>query len=125
MATGRPPFMGHTSAVIFNAILERTPIQPLRLNPEIPLKLGEVVSKALEKDRNVRYQSAKEMLVDLRRLKRDSSAEHGVAEATRPRRGSRLALAVSAPAGAGFLVAGPVLKRAPLFPWRGRPPRSP
>ena len=125
MATGRPPFMGHTSAVIFNAILERTPIQPLRLNPEIPLKLGEVVSKALEKDRNVRYQSAKEMLVDLRRLKRDSSAEHGVAEATRPRRVSRLALAVSAAAVAVLLISALVWKWAPLFPGRARPPGSP
>src|SRR2546426_8454985 len=120
MATGRPPFMGHTSAVIFNAILERTPIQPLRLNPEIPLKLGEVVSKALEKDRNVRYQSAKEMLVDLRRLKRDSSAEQVVAEATRPRRGSRLALGGFPAAGADFLIAGPPFEKGPLFPRRGR-----
>src|SRR2546427_3266738 len=90
MATGRPPFMGHTSAVIFNAILERTPIQPLRLNPEIPLKLGEVVSKALEKDRNVRYQSASDIRADLKRLRRDTASgrigatRSGAEEAERP-----------------------------------------
>jgi serine/threonine protein kinase len=74
MATGSLPFKGNTAAVIFNAILSQTPIPPSRLNPELPLKLEEIVHKLLEKDRGVRYQSAKELLVDLKRLKRDTDS---------------------------------------------------
>jgi len=71
MGTGKLPFQGNTSAVIFNAILSQTPIAPLRLNPELPPKLGEIIHKALEKDRRLRYQSAADLRSDLVRLKRD------------------------------------------------------
>ena len=58
MATGAMPFRGESSGVIFNAILERDPIPPVRMNPEVPLKLEDIINKALEKDRNLRYQGA-------------------------------------------------------------------
>jgi serine/threonine protein kinase len=71
MATGRRAFSGATAAVIHDAILNQTPIPPVRLNPEMPDKLGEIISRAMEKNREVRYQVASEMWADLKRLKRD------------------------------------------------------
>jgi serine/threonine protein kinase/Flp pilus assembly protein TadD len=71
MATGRQAFDGSTSAVIFEAILNREPEPPIKLNPSLPLELQRIISKALEKDRTMRYQVASEMLSDLKRLKRD------------------------------------------------------
>ena len=75
MATGRLPFSGNTSAVIFSEILNRTPVPLLRLNPNLPLKLEEIIGKALEKDRSLRYQSAAELRTDLTRLKRDTDSK--------------------------------------------------
>jgi serine/threonine protein kinase/predicted Zn-dependent protease len=71
MATGRQPFSGNTSGVIFHAILERAPTPALRVNPDLPPRLGEIVNKALEKDRELRHQSAAELRADLKRLKRE------------------------------------------------------
>src|SRR5580658_128775 len=73
-ATGALPFRGETSGVITEAILNRTPAAPARLNPDLPSKLDEIISKALEKDPKLRYQHASEMRADLQRLKRDTSA---------------------------------------------------
>jgi eukaryotic-like serine/threonine-protein kinase len=74
MATGTVPFRGESSGVIFKAILDGTPTQAMRLNPDVPPKLEEIINKCLEKDRNLRYQHASDVRTDLQRLKRDSDS---------------------------------------------------
>jgi eukaryotic-like serine/threonine-protein kinase len=79
MATGTLPFRGESSGLIFNAILERAPTPPIRLNPDLPTKLEDVISRALEKDRELRYQHASEMRAELQRLKRDTDTGRAMA----------------------------------------------
>ncbi|PYV25321.1 MAG: hypothetical protein DMG24_09330 [Acidobacteria bacterium] len=136
MATGRPPFAGDSSAAIFDSILHKTPVSALRLNPELPAGLEAIINKALEKDREMRYQHASDLRADLKRLHRDTtSGRAAAAEApgtTRPAeaapvtgakpRGRRTwlaaALAVAVLGGAAlaylYLRPGPRLARLPL-----------
>jgi eukaryotic-like serine/threonine-protein kinase len=82
MATGAVPFRGDTSAVIFEAILNRAPAPAIRVNPDCPVRLDEIINKALEKDRELRYQHASEMRSDLKRLQRDSASGRSAAAAS-------------------------------------------
>jgi serine/threonine protein kinase/tetratricopeptide (TPR) repeat protein len=96
MCTGALPFRGDTSAMIFNAILECDPVAPVRLNPDTPLKLEEIITKALEKDRDIRYQHASDIRADLKRLKRGTESGKSAAKAVPTLRWSRRTLVTAA-----------------------------
>src|SRR5467141_2491091 len=86
MATGKLPFRGESSGAVFEGILSHAPTPPMRLNPELPPKLEEVISKALEKDRELRYQHASDIRADLQRLKRDSDSRLAASPSERQRK---------------------------------------
>ena len=113
MCTGSLPFRGETSALVFNAILERAPVAPVRLNPDVPAELERIVNKALEKDHNLRSQSAAEMRADLQRLKRDTESQRVAVAASETQAGSEVSryrwiftVAAFALVAAGLIVMG-------------------
>jgi TolB-like protein len=111
MATGRKPFAGSTTAVIFDGILNRAPVSPVKLNPDLPAELERIVNTALEKDRELRYQTAAELRADLKRLKRDTESGR-VSAAT-----GTAAVASAVPRSRAPLVAGIVAALAAVAIW--------
>jgi eukaryotic-like serine/threonine-protein kinase len=116
MATGTLPFRDDTSAVIFEAILNRAPVAPVRLNPDLPAQLEMIINKALEKDRELRCQSAAELRADLKRVKREIDSGKSATVAVTAA-GSGAAGAIASPAST---LTSQVAESTPLKWWRGR-----
>ncbi len=111
MMTGKQAFSGSTSAVIFDAILHKMPVSALRYNPELPAQLEEIIHKSMEKDRDMRYQTAAEMRTDLKRLRRDiSSGKSAMVSTVRP---AAVTESVSSPAS----ITAPVAKKSSRLVW--------
>jgi len=105
-ATGRQPFTGKTSAVILSAILNSAPVAPIALNPELPVRLEEVINNCLEKDRELRYQSAADLRADLKRVRRDIESGHSRAvDVVSGSKGTRSVDAARSPAASGAVTA--------------------
>jgi len=121
MATGALPFRGDTSALIFDAILNRAPVAPIRLNADLPVKFEDILNKSLEKDRNLRYQSAADIRADLQRLKRDTESGRAIAQSS-----ASMPAAVEVPPAARISSASriPVQPSAPSRP-AFNPPAAP
>ena len=126
MATGRQSFAGTTSAVIFDAILNREPVSPIELNAEVPLDLERIIAKAIDKDRRLRYQTASEMRIDLERLKRSRESSRVVAasgtlpvsaSAARWPSATSDAAVPAIPVAAPVPVAAPLLRSPSVRPW--------
>jgi eukaryotic-like serine/threonine-protein kinase len=120
MAAGQMPFRGDSRAAIFDAILNRAPVPAVRLNPEIPPKLEDIIGKALEKDKKLRYQSAADMRTDLQRLKRDTeSGRTAVAKQVEPSSASsvRVASAAVAPVAGQASAVSAVTAKAHAVRW--------
>jgi len=120
MATGQAAFNGNTSAVIFDAILNRTPPSPTSVNPMLPAKLEEIIGKSLEKDRDLRYQTAAELRGDLKRLKRDTDSSRAPSGSS----GSWATASSSPGSGSGSKAAQPTASLVSSLPVSGTAPTS-
>jgi len=123
MATGVLPFRGDTTASIFDAILHSAPLAPIRLNPDLSLKLEDIINRALEKDRNLRYQNASDLRSELRRIKRDrDSSQLSVTATLEHAGGAERIAAPTRPSGSGKPVASvtetPTAMRPSRFQWK-------